>query len=82
MDASDNDRGLWEPPGSDSMAVCSAMTENSSQMTGQSAAKRRILVVEDEMLIGMLLEHTNGSWPWVATIVPRLGCLAAVERET
>jgi len=84
MDASDNDRGLWEPPGSDSMAVCSAMTENSSQMTGQSAAKRRILVVEDEMLIGMLLEDMlTDLGHEVAAIVPRLkDALAAVERET
>ncbi|MCX7310782.1 MAG: response regulator [Hyphomicrobiales bacterium] len=55
-------------------------------MTGTppAAAKRRILVVEDEMLIGMLLEDMLGDLGHeVAAIVPRLKeALAAVERET
>jgi DNA-binding response OmpR family regulator len=47
-------------------------------------AKRRILVVEDEMLIGMLLEDMlTDMGHEVAAIVPRLkDALAAVERET
>src|SRR5258708_2712689 len=86
MDLSDNDRGLYEPVGSDSMPVRSAMTENSSQMTGQppAPAKRRVLVVEDEMLIGMLLEDMlTDLGHEVVAIVPRLkDALAAVDRET
>ena len=48
------------------------------------SAKRRILVVEDEMLIGMLLEDMlTDMGHKVAAIVPRLkDALAAVERET
>jgi CheY-like chemotaxis protein len=55
-------------------------------MTGTAPAsgKRRVLVVEDEMLIGMLLEdmlHDLGHE--VAAVVPRLkDALAAVDRET
>ena len=47
-------------------------------------AKRRILVVEDEMLIGMLLEDMlTDLGHEVAAIVPRLkDALAAVDRET
>ena len=86
MDASDNDRGLYEPAGSASLLACSAMTEDPSNMTGPSpaTAKRRVLVVEDEMLIGMLLEDMlTDLGHEVAAIVPRLkDAMAAVERET
>ena len=55
-------------------------------MTGPApaAAKRRVLVVEDEMLIGMLLEDMLADLGHeVAAVVPRLkDALAAVERET
>ena len=56
MDTSDND-GLFDPGGSASMSNGN-VAEDSILMTGTppAAAKRRILVVEDEMLIGMLLE--------------------------
>jgi DNA-binding response OmpR family regulator len=49
-----------------------------------AGAKRRILVVEDEMLIGMLLEDMlTDMGHEVAAIVPRLkDALAAVERES
>jgi CheY-like chemotaxis protein len=86
MDASDNDGGLYPPPGSGSILACSAVTEDPSKMTGQAPApaKRRILVVEDEMLIGMLLEDMlTDLGHEVAAIVPRLkDAMAAVERET
>lgn len=86
MDASDNDRGFYEPAGSDRPLVCAAMTEGPGKMTGSSpaTAKRRILVVEDEMLIGMLLEDMlTDLGHEVAAVVPRLKeALAAVERET
>ena len=55
------------------MTVC--MTEKPSEMSGQSpaTAKRRILVVEDEMLIGMLLEDMlTDLGHEVAAVVPRL----------
>ena len=85
MDASDNDRGFYEPAGSAGVLACSAM-EDSSRMSGASPApaKRRILVVEDEMLIGMLLEDMlTDLGHEVAAIVPRLkDAMAAVERET
>jgi CheY-like chemotaxis protein len=84
MDATNNNRGLYAPAGPGGVLV--AMTENPSNMTGQSpaAAKRRVLVVEDEMLIGMLLEDMlTDLGHEVAAIVPRLKeALAAVERET
>jgi len=53
-------------------------------MPDGSSAKRRILVVEDEMLIGMLLEDMLTDMGYeVAAIVPRLKeALAAVERES
>src|SRR5690242_15910799 len=55
-------------------------------MNGMSPAiaKRRILVVEDEMLIGMLLEDMlTDMGHEVAAVVPRLkDALAAVERES
>ena len=48
------------------------------------AKKRRILVVEDEMLIGMLLEDMlTDMGHEVAAVVPRLkDALVAVERES
>ena len=85
MDASDNDRGVYEPDGSAALAAC-PLTEDSSRMTGASPAspKRRILVVEDEMLIGMLLEDMlTDLGHEVAAVVPRLkDAMAAVERES
>jgi CheY-like chemotaxis protein len=85
MDASDNDRSLYQPVGSASMLSCTGMTENLSKMTGQAPipAKRRVLVVEDEMLIGMLLEDMlTDLGHEVAAIVPRLkDALVAVEKE-
>jgi CheY-like chemotaxis protein len=49
-----------------------------------ASSKRRILVVEDEMLIGMLLEDMlTDMGHEVAAVVPRLkDALAAVERES
>ena len=86
MDASDNDRGLAERAGSAGLLACFATTEDSNKMTGPSAApaKRRVLVVEDEMLIGMLLEDMlTDLGHEVAAIVPRLKeAMAAVDRET
>ena len=86
MDASDHDRGSFEPAGLAGAMACSAATEDSSTMTGPTgaAAKRRVLVVEDEMLIGMLLEDMLSDLGHeVAAIVPRLKeALAAVDRET
>ena len=83
MDVSDNDRSLYEPVGSASILTCSGMTENSSKMTGPAPAKRRVLVVEDEMLIGMLLEDMlTDLGHEVAAIVPRLkDALAAVDKR-
>src|SRR4051812_43192165 len=83
MDASDNDRSLYERAGSASILSCPRATENSSKMTGQAPAKRRVLVVEDEMLIGMLLEDMlTDLGHEVAGIVPRLkDALVAVEKE-
>src|SRR6185312_13342619 len=88
MDASDGDRGFLRGPAgasgvlghsrnSETLAVKIAMPDGSS-------AKRRILVVEDEMLIGMMLEDTLTDLGYeVAAIVPRLKeALAAVERES
>jgi len=84
MDTLDKNRGLYEPPGSASMM--SASSQDPAKMTGTSSApaKRRILVVEDEMLIGMLLEDMLVDMGHqVAAVVPRLKeALAAVERET
>jgi len=86
VDASDNERGSSEPAGSADLMACSATTEDSNKMTGPSAAlaKRRVLVVEDEMLIGMLLEDMlTDLGHEVAAIVPRLKeAMAAVDRET
>jgi CheY-like chemotaxis protein len=84
MDVPDNDRCLYAPAGAEGGSV--AMTENPTNMTGplSATAKRRILVVEDEMLIGMLLEDMlTDLGHEVAAIVPRLkDALAAVERES
>ena len=84
MDTSDND-GLFGPVGSASLPYGN-VAEDSRLMIGTppAVAKRRILVVEDEMLIGMLLEDMLGDLGHeVAAIVPRLKeALAAVERES
>jgi CheY-like chemotaxis protein len=86
MDASDNDGGLFEPAGPVGLMAFPATTEDSNKMTGPSgaAAKHRVLVVEDEMLIGMLLEDMlTDLGHEVAAIIPRLKeAMAAVDRET
>jgi CheY-like chemotaxis protein len=84
MDISDNDRGLFAPATSASMMVCWFGTEDAGRMTGVPQVKRRILVVEDEMLIGMLLEDMLVDLGHeVAAIAPRLkDALAAVDRES
>jgi CheY-like chemotaxis protein len=86
MALSNNDCGVREPTGAASVSDCPEVTKDPRKMTGQppAAAKRRILVVEDEMLIGMLLEDMlTDLGHEVAAIVPRLkDALAAVERET
>ena len=83
MDASNKNHGLYDSPGSVSMP---APLQVPDKMNGTSpaTAKRRILVVEDEMLIGMLLEDMLGDMGHeVAAVVPRLKeALAAVDRET
>lgn len=85
MDVSDNDRGFDEPVGGQGVLSC-AITEGSSGMTASApaTAKRRVLVVEDEMLIGMLLEDMlTDLGHEVAAVVPRLKeALAAADRET
>lgn len=81
MEASDRNRGLCGPHGSVSMA--SIASENPNGMAETSPQnRRRILVVEDEMLIGMLLEDMlSDMGHQVAAVVPRLkDALAAVER--
>jgi CheY-like chemotaxis protein len=83
MDASDGNRGLiYEPAGAPSSFVL--QPSEKSAMPDGSPAKRRILVVEDEMLIGMLLEDMLTDMGYqVVAIVPRLKeALAAVERES
>jgi len=86
MDASDNHGGLFEPAGPAGLMACPATTEDSNTMTGPSGAagKHRVLVVEDEMLIGMLLEDMlTDLGHEVAAIIPRLKeAMAAVDRET
>jgi CheY-like chemotaxis protein len=86
MALSNNDCGVREPAGAASVSACPEVAKDPRKMTGQppAAAKRRILVVEDEMLIGMLLEDMlTDLGHEVAAIVPRLkDALAAVERET
>src|SRR4029079_9346896 len=78
--------GLYKTTGTASASAPSATTETLSNMTRQSPApaKRRVLVVEDEMLIGMLLEDMlTDIGHEVAAIVPRLKeAMVAVERET
>jgi CheY-like chemotaxis protein len=83
MDASDNDSGLIREPAGASSSFVSQLSEKSAMSDG-SPAKRRILVVEDEMLIGMLLEDMLTDMGYqVVAIVPRLKeALAAVERES
>jgi CheY-like chemotaxis protein len=56
----------------------------SSQMTRSASARRRVLVVEDEMLIGMLLEDMLTDLGYeVVKVVPRLkDALAAVESDS
>ncbi len=84
MAVTDSDRGLYQAV--DSASMPPASQEDSSDMTGSppASAKRRILVVEDEMLIGMLLEDMLMDLGHeVAAIVPRLkDALVAVEKET
>jgi len=84
MDASDKNHGLYAPPGSVSMMTASSQDPGTMTETSPAAAKRRILVVEDEMLIGMLLEDMLADMGYeVAAVVPRLKeALAAVERES
>lgn len=83
MDASNQDRALISPV-SPADLVLKAVRENGTGMTEASTAKRRVLVVEDEMLIGMLLEDMLTDFGHeVAAIVPRLKeALAAVDHET
>jgi CheY-like chemotaxis protein len=86
MGASDHDRGFGEPPHSASVVASGVAAQDSSRMTEASPAtvKRRVLVVEDEMLIGMLLEDMLADLGHdVAAIVPRLkDALAAVDSES
>ena len=84
MSGSNPDRGLSEPLALSSVVPSSVTTGDSRQMTEKATAKRRVLVVEDEMLIGMLLEDMLMDLGHeVAAVVPRLKeALAAVDRET
>jgi CheY-like chemotaxis protein len=85
MDATDKDRNLCEQSAAASTLAGPATMENSSRMTGPTATTaKRVLVVEDEMLIGMLLEDMLADLGHqVAAVVPRLkDALAAVDRET
>ncbi len=81
MGSSSSDRVLST---STAPASIAATPQEHSEMSILDVAKRRILVVEDEMLIGMLLEDMLGDLGHeVAAVVPRLkDALAAVERET
>jgi CheY-like chemotaxis protein len=85
MDGSNQDGSRIHAAGASSPADCSG-TGNLGKMaaSAEGNAKRRILVVEDEMLIGMLLEDMlTDMGHEVAAIVPRLKeALAAVDRET
>jgi CheY-like chemotaxis protein len=83
MDASDSNCGLIREPAGASSSFVLQPSEKSDMSEG-SPAKRRILVVEDEMLIGMLLEDMLTDMGYqVVAIVPRLKeALAAVERES
>jgi CheY-like chemotaxis protein len=82
MDATDKDLNFCEL--SAAASPLAGLVENSSRMTGASATTaKRVLVVEDEMLIGMLLEDMLADLGHhVAAVVPRLkDALAAVDRE-
>jgi len=83
MGASDKAGALC---GSPSLSMMPAQFQDPRPMTGlpSTTAKRRILVVEDEMLIGMLLEDMLADLGHeVAAVIPRLkDALAAVGRET
>jgi CheY-like chemotaxis protein len=86
MSRSDRDRVLFGPSGSASIpAALTRPQQELNSMTGPTpnAAGRRILVVEDEMLIGMLLEDMLADLGHeVIAIVPRLKeALAAVELQ-
>ena len=84
MHGSSIGRSTAAPADSTTSLNRSAMKENPTKMTGPAPAKRRVLVVEDEMLIGMLLEDMlTDLGHEVAAVVPRLkDALVAVERET
>ena len=86
-----NDAGSRNLPGSAGSATIQGhpqqiigQNHDMSGATPDTAPARRVLVVEDEMLIGMLLEDMlTDLGHEVAAIVPRLkDALAAVERET
>ena len=83
MDASDGGHGSIREPAGASSSFGLQPSEKSAMSDG-SPAKRRSLVVEDEMLIGMLLEDMLTDMGFqVVAIVPRLKeALAAVERES
>lgn len=84
MGAPDKTSDLY--PVASSASIMLVPLQDPSKMTGtiSATAKRRVLVVEDEMLIGMLLEDMLSDMGLeVAAVVPRLKeALAAVERET
>jgi CheY-like chemotaxis protein len=86
MDLSDQGSGFKQPPAAAGVLASPAITEASTKMPGvaPATASRRVLVVEDEMLIGMLLEDMlTDLGHQVASVVPRLkDALAAVDRET
>jgi CheY-like chemotaxis protein len=84
MNGSNPDRGFSEPFAASSVLPSTVTNGDSRSMTETAPAKRRVLVVEDEMLIGMLLEDMLiDLGHQVAAVVPRLKeALAAVERET
>ena len=68
------------------MTVVPANPEDAIKMTGPlpKAARHRVLVIEDEMLIGMLLEDMlNDLGHEIAAVVPRLkDALVAVESQS
>jgi DNA-binding response OmpR family regulator len=86
MHQSDNDGSFGGPLGAASVLASPPIGKDSSRMSAVTPAtvRRRILVVEDEMLIGMLLEDMlTDLGHEVASIVPRLkDAMAAVDRET
>jgi CheY-like chemotaxis protein len=84
MDALDNDGRTGASNECAGIPASAGLTEDDSKMSEATATKRRILVVEDEMLIGMLLEDMlTDLGHEVAAIVPRLKeALVAVDRET